>query len=126
MSLNLAKLPVPSWVVQLTLGLMIAITGFLVSNAVTGLQSHDMALEARVIAMESRNASLASELQATHIQLDTINTRGTSGADTRISALESRIASLETRVNTNSDRLSRLEQAVFTRQPVMERSTPNT
>jgi uncharacterized coiled-coil protein SlyX len=77
--------------VSLTLGVLL----FLITTTYS-------ALVTRLDRLEMQNASQDQALSAIHVQLDTINSRGTQAADSRLSALESR-------VTINDARLARLE-----------------
>lgn len=91
------------------IGLLVTIGGVLFSNSLTTLQARDTALDQRVATLEVQNANQQSELSALHIQLDTINQRGSTGADTRLNSLDTRVQVLDTRETTIEARVSRLE-----------------
>jgi uncharacterized coiled-coil protein SlyX len=101
------RLNVPPWVVELAVGIVIAFSALLATNALNALQAHDATLETRVNQVESQNAIQASEISQLHIQIDTVNTRGSAGADARLVALETKQAVLESRLSAVETRLGK-------------------
>lgn len=88
-------------VIQLGIGLAIAVFGFFFANTIQTLQARDASTEGRLAIIETHQTNLDTQLTSLRIQLDTINQRGSSGADQRLNALESRISVLETRLNSD-------------------------